>query len=130
MSETEYRHQVEIDLAPFKGLLIGLFFITVGMSIDVRVVWSNICLVLAVVAALIVVKSAILFGASRVLGVSAAVSAEVAILLAQGGEFAFIVIVLARLNDLLAADGSGAAWARPNMPTTRPGRRPMSCAIT
>jgi CPA2 family monovalent cation:H+ antiporter-2 len=111
LSETEYRHQVEIDLAPFKGLLIGLFFITVGMSIDVRVVWSNIGLVLAMVAALLVVKSAILFGASRVLGVSAAVSAEVAILLAQGGEFAFIVIVLARLNDLLAAETAQLAAA-------------------
>src|SRR5262245_34453954 len=89
LSETEYRHQVEIDLAPFKGLLIGLFFITVGMAIDVRVVWANIGLVLAAVVALLVIKSVILFGASRVLGVNAAVSAEVAILLAQGGEFAF-----------------------------------------
>ena len=40
LSETEYRHQIEIDIAPFKGLLIGLFFITVGMSIDIRVVWE------------------------------------------------------------------------------------------
>ena len=42
LSETEYRHQIEIDVAPFKGLLVGLFFITVGMSIDVRVVWAEI----------------------------------------------------------------------------------------
>ena len=73
--------------------------------------WSNIGLVLAAVAALLVVKSAILFGASRVLGVSTAVSAEVAILLAQGGEFAFIVIVLARLNDLLAVETAQLAAA-------------------
>ena len=50
LSETEYRHQIEIDVAPFKGLLVGLFFITVGMSIDVRVVWGAIGTILLVVA--------------------------------------------------------------------------------
>jgi K+:H+ antiporter len=100
LSETEYRHQVEIDLAPFKGLLIGLFFITVGMAIDVRVVLSHIGLVLIAVAALLALKAIILFGASRLLGVAA----EVAILLAQGGEFAFVVIALGRLGGLLSAE--------------------------
>ena len=102
LSETEYRHQVEIDLAPFKGLLIGLFFITVGMAIDIGAVWSNIAIILVAVAALLAVKSVVLFVASRVLGVSVAVAAEVAILLAQGGEFAFVVIGLARASGLLA----------------------------
>jgi CPA2 family monovalent cation:H+ antiporter-2 len=111
LSETEYRHQVEIDLAPFKGLLIGLFFITVGMSIDIRVVWSQIGIVLVAVAALLAVKSIILLVASRVLGVSFAVSAEVAILLAQGGEFAFIVIGLASSGGLLAAQTAQLAAA-------------------
>ncbi len=104
LSETEYRHQVEIDIAPFKGLLIGLFFITVGMTIDIGVVWRNIGLILAAVAGLLVVKSVTLFAASRALGVRVAVAAEVAILLAQGGEFAFVVIALARSNGLLAND--------------------------
>jgi monovalent cation:H+ antiporter-2, CPA2 family len=102
LSETEYRHQVEIDVAPFKGLLIGLFFITVGMSIDIRVVWGSIGVVIAAVAGLLALKSVILLAASRVLGVSVAVAAEVAILLAQGGEFAFVVIGLARSGALLA----------------------------
>ncbi len=101
LSETEYRHQVEIDIAPFKGLLIGLFFITVGMTIDIGVVWRDIGLILAAVAGLLVVKSVTLFAASRALGVRVAVAAEVAILLAQGGEFAFVVIALARSNGLL-----------------------------
>ena len=57
LSETEYRHQVEIDLAPFKGLLIGLFFISVGMSIDLRVVWAQIGLIVAGVVALLAVKA-------------------------------------------------------------------------
>jgi monovalent cation:H+ antiporter-2, CPA2 family len=101
LSETEYRHQIEIDLAPFKGLLIGLFFITVGMAIDIRMVWDHIGAVLAAVAALLAVKAVILFAAGRTLGVSVAVAAEVAVLLAQGGEFAFIVIVLGHASGLI-----------------------------
>jgi CPA2 family monovalent cation:H+ antiporter-2 len=102
LSETEYRHHIEIDIAPFKGLLIGLFFISVGMTIDLRAVWSNVGVILAAVAALLAVKSVVLFAASRVFRVSVATAAEVAVLLAQGGEFAFVVIALARLSGLLA----------------------------
>ena len=65
LSETEYRHQIEIDVAPFKGLLVGLFFITVGMSIDVRVVWDAIGTILLAVAVLLAVKAIILYGACR-----------------------------------------------------------------
>ena len=111
LSETEYRHQVEIDIAPFKGLLIGLFFISVGMTIDIDAVWAHIGLVLAAVAALLVVKSLILLVASRGFGVSPAVAAEVAILLAQGGEFAFVVIALARLGGVLSGDMAQIAGA-------------------
>jgi monovalent cation:H+ antiporter-2, CPA2 family len=111
LSETEYRHQVEIDLVPFKGLLVGLFFITVGMTVDVRMVWARLDVIVAAVVALLALKSAILFAACRVFRVSAAVSAEVAILLAQAGEFAFIVIALARLGGLLAADTAQLATA-------------------
>ena len=53
LSETEYRHQIEIDIAPFKGLLVGLFFITVGMTVDLRMVWDAIGTVLLGVAALL-----------------------------------------------------------------------------
>src|SRR5262245_33513862 len=104
LSETEYRHQVEIDIAPFKGLLVGLFFITVGMTIDVRVVWDAIGPVLAAVAVLLVVKAAILYGACRLFGVRLGVTVEAAILLAQGGEFAFIVIALGRITGLVPAE--------------------------
>jgi monovalent cation:H+ antiporter-2, CPA2 family len=104
LSETEYRHHIEIDIAPFKGLLIGLFFISVGMTIDLRAVWSNVGVILAAVAALLVVKSVVLFVASRVFRVSVAAAAEVAVLLAQGGEFAFVVIALARSSGLIAGE--------------------------
>jgi monovalent cation:H+ antiporter-2, CPA2 family len=111
LSETEYRHQVEIDVAPFKGLLIGLFFITVGMSIDIREVWNHIGVVLAAVAGLLAVKGVLLFIAGRALRVSVAVAAEVAILLAQGGEFAFVVIALGRAGGLLADEVAQVAAA-------------------
>ena len=101
LSETEYRHQIEIDLAPVKGLLVGLFFVSVGMTIDLRTVWGGIGTVLALVAALFVVKAAILYAASRVFGVGASAATEVAVLLAQGGEFGFIVIGLARSLEVM-----------------------------
>jgi len=111
LSETEYRHQVEIDIAPFKGLLIGLFFISVGMSIDLRVIWGQIGVILAGVLALLVIKAMILFAASRLFAVSAAVAAEVAILLAQGSEFTFVVIGLGRQAGTLSAQAAQIATA-------------------
>jgi CPA2 family monovalent cation:H+ antiporter-2 len=101
LSETEYRHQIEIDLAPVKGLLIGLFFVSVGMTIDLRAVWSGIVPVLALVAVLFVVKAAILYAAGRLFGVGTSAAVEVAVLLAQAGEFGFIVIGLARSLEII-----------------------------
>src|SRR4029079_16679564 len=111
LSETEYRHQIEIDIAPFKGLLIGLFFITVGMTIDIVAVGSRIGLVLAAVVALLALKAVIVMVASRAFGVSVAVAVEVAILLAQGGEFAFVVISLAHAGGVLSAEMKQVAFA-------------------
>lgn len=101
LGETEYRHQIEVDLGPFKGLLLGLFFVTVGMGIDISTVAGHWLEIGAAVALLIAVKAVILFGASRALGVSFAVSAEVGLLLAQAGEFGFVVIGLSRTGALM-----------------------------
>jgi CPA2 family monovalent cation:H+ antiporter-2 len=111
LSETEYRHQVEIDLAPVKGLLIGLFFISVGMSIDLRVVWAQIGLIVAGVVALLAVKAITLLAASRLFRISWSVAAEVSILLAQGGEFAFVVIAFGRLAEILSTETAQIATA-------------------
>ena len=111
LAETEYRHQVEIDIAPFKGLLVGLFFITVGMSIDVRVIWGAIGTILLAVAVLLAVKAFILYAASRLFGVALGVTVEAAILLAQAGEFAFIVIALGRITGLVPGELAQAATA-------------------
>jgi CPA2 family monovalent cation:H+ antiporter-2 len=103
LSETEYRHQVEVDVAPVKGLLVGLFFITVGMTIDIRIAWGAIGPIMLAVAGLLVIKAAILFVAARSFRVPLGVAIEVAILLAQAGEFAFIVIALGRVTGLMPA---------------------------
>jgi CPA2 family monovalent cation:H+ antiporter-2 len=104
LSETEYRHQVEIDIAPFKGLLVGLFFITVGMTVDLRAIWNEIGSVVAAVALLLAFKAAILYVACRAFGVTLAEAVEAAILLAQAGEFGFIVIALGRSTELVPPD--------------------------
>jgi CPA2 family monovalent cation:H+ antiporter-2 len=111
LSETEYRHQVEIDLAPFKGLLLGLFFVSIGMSIDVRLVWNEIGLIIAAVVALLVIKAIVLFLACRVFGLAWSVAAEVSLLLAQGGEFAFVVIGISRMVGILPAETAHIATA-------------------
>ena len=101
LSESEYRHQIEVDVEPFKGLLLGLFFMTVGMSIDLqRLVDLFVWVVLATVA-LVVGKAAILYIAARAFGLSRAVAAETAILMAQCGEFAFVVLGLAIVTGVV-----------------------------
>jgi CPA2 family monovalent cation:H+ antiporter-2 len=104
LSETEYRHQVEIDIAPFKGLLVGLFFITVGMSIDIGAVWNAIDVVIAAVVALLLCKALLLYIVCRILRVSIGVSAEAAILLAQAGEFGFVVVALGGTTGLVTEE--------------------------
>ncbi len=102
LGETEYRHQVETDLEPFKGLLLGLFFVTVGMTIDVAAIWRNAPAIVVTVASLLILKGIIVFLAARLFGVAFGVAAELAILLSQAGEFAFVAITLGGASNLIA----------------------------
>jgi CPA2 family monovalent cation:H+ antiporter-2 len=95
LSDSEARHQIEVDLEPFKGLLLGIFFITIGTHLDVVAVASDGGWVLLAVVALMAAKAAILFGVARLFRVPRAQAIEVALLLAQAGEFAFVVIAQA-----------------------------------
>lgn len=101
LAETEYRHQIEIDVEPFKGLLLGLFFMSVGMSIDVSAVLDEPLWIPLSVVGLFAIKGAIVYLLARAFGQSRPVAAESALLLGQGGEFAFVVISLALSLALL-----------------------------
>lgn len=104
LAETEYRHEIEVDIEPFKGLLLGLFFMSVGMGIDYRLVSAEISWLALSVVGLFVIKSAITAVLCRMFGLPGHVSLEAGLLLGQGGEFAFVVVGLAMSLDLLPRD--------------------------
>ncbi|MCR9218782.1 MAG: monovalent cation:proton antiporter-2 (CPA2) family protein [Alphaproteobacteria bacterium] len=95
LAESEYRHQLEADIDPFRGLLLGLFFIAVGMSVDWRLVLANWGFVLGGAIALMAIKGAILFGLSRVFGSGPKDATRIAVTLPQGGEFGFVLFSVA-----------------------------------
>lgn len=91
VAETEYKHQVEADILPYKGLLLGFFFMVVGMNVDFNLMLSQGNLVLSFVALLILGKTLIITVLCRIAGMSIGYSLHTGLLLSQGGEFAFIV---------------------------------------
>lgn len=95
LSESSFRHQLEADVEPFRGILLGLFFLGVGMSLDLAVIAANWGLILLSVAAYMVVKSVVIYGIARILRATHAESLERAALMAQGGEFAFVLYAAA-----------------------------------
>lgn len=102
LSETEFRHQVETDIEPFKGLLLGLFFISIGMSIDFGVLaveWFN---VIIGVTGLIILKAIILIGLARAFRLPWTTSLRTGLLLSAGGEFAFVGVTAAMGSDIIS----------------------------
>ncbi len=95
LADSDYRHQVEVDMAPFKGLLLGLFFIAVGMSIDFGVLMREPLRVAVLVVALVGIKAIAQWFLADRFDVPASQRSYFAILLSQGGEFAFVVMAAA-----------------------------------
>src|SRR5688572_16132315 len=95
IAETEYRFQVEEDIKPFRDVLLGLFFITVGMLLDLRLVAAQLPLVLAFLAVLMPLKFGLIAALSRAFGTPTGTALRVALALAQGGEFGFLLLALA-----------------------------------
>src|SRR5262245_34623019 len=95
ISETEYRFQVEEDIKPFRDVLLGLFFVTVGMMLDLRLLVAQFSLVAGLFAFLVVGKFALVAALSRVFGSAPGTAMRVGLALAQGGEFGFVLLPLA-----------------------------------
>ncbi|MBN8910827.1 MAG: cation:proton antiporter, partial [Rhizobiales bacterium] len=91
LAESSYRHQLEADLQPFEGLLLGLFFTAVGMSMDLSILFANPGKVLLLAAALVATKSVILYWLGRRSGLAARPALRLGLSLSQGGEFAFVL---------------------------------------
>ena len=95
LAETEFRHSVEVTIEPFKGLLLGLFFMSVGMGIDYRVVGREAGWIAGSVAGLFLIKGGITAALARLFRLPRATAVETGLLLGQGGEFAFVVVGMA-----------------------------------
>ncbi len=104
LADSEYRHQLEADIGPFKGLLLGLFFIAVGMSVNIGLLVEIPWRILVIVALLMSVKALVLFSLSRFFGICDTRAAlKLAAVLSQGGEFAFVLFAIARAEEALPA---------------------------
>lgn len=103
LSESTFRHQLEADIEPFRGLLLGLFFLAVGMSLDLAVVAANWPLIVAAVPALMLVKGACIYLVARLMRSSHHEALDRAVLMAQGGEFAFVLYAAAASAGLIDA---------------------------
>jgi len=101
LSESTFRHQLEADVEPFRGLLLGLFFLGVGMSLDLAVVARNWPLIVAGVLAMMLVKAMCIYGVARLAKSSPADALDRAVLMAQGGEFAFVLFGSALANRVI-----------------------------
>ena len=95
LADSEFRHELEADIEPFKGLLLGLFFIGVGMSANLNLVREKPVLIIALTVALLLLKVGVLFGVGRISGLSPAASRGLAVSLPSGGEFAFVLFGVA-----------------------------------
>jgi glutathione-regulated potassium-efflux system protein KefB len=102
LADSEYRHELESNIEPFKGLLLGLFFVSVGMSVDLALLVAKPLLVLGMVALLLAVKAMLIVPLGRLIGaLTTADSVRLAAVLASGGEFAFVILNLAQQNRLI-----------------------------
>ncbi|AIR05712.1 MULTISPECIES: glutathione-regulated potassium-efflux system protein KefB [Cedecea] len=104
LAESEYRHELEIAIDPFKGLLLGLFFISVGMALNLGVLFTHLLLIAVSVVALVAVKATILYGLSRVYGLRSSERLQFAGVLSQGGEFAFVLFSAAASQKLFQGE--------------------------
>jgi monovalent cation:proton antiporter-2 (CPA2) family protein len=100
LAESEYRHELEADIEPFKGLLLGLFFVSVGASIDLSLIQSQPILMCGLVVGLLLIKAAVLYGIGKISRLENSQNFTFSLALAQGGEFAFVLVAFAVHNQV------------------------------
>ena len=103
IAETEYKQQVEGDIRPFHDILLGLFFITIGMLLDWHIVWQQLPLVMLFLLASLVLKLSLITLLTRLMGATMGVALRTGLYLAQGGEFGFVLLTLAQTEHLVGA---------------------------
>ncbi|MBJ2285844.1 cation:proton antiporter [Pseudomonas sp. MF6755] len=106
LAESRFRHELEANIEPFRGLLLGLFFIAVGMGINVSLVASNAFVIAGTVVALMTVKCALIVGLARATGSGWRDALKIGTVLSQGGEFAFVLFAAAAMGRILPADNA------------------------
>ena len=106
LSRSAFRHQIEADIEPFRGILLGLFFLGVGMSLDLAVVTQNFALIAGLVLAMMAVKALTIYGVARVLRSPPAEALDRAVVMAQGGEFAFVLYAAAVAHGVITPETS------------------------
>jgi glutathione-regulated potassium-efflux system protein KefB len=104
LSESSFRHQLEADIEPFRGLLLGLFFLTVGMSLDLGLVVRDWPMILLLVVVFMAVKSAAIYVVGRLLGADRRAATHRALLMAEGGEFAFVLYTASGAVGIINGD--------------------------
>lgn len=104
LAESPYRHELESDIEPFRSILLGLFFMSVGMLLDLRVIASQPLTVIGLAVAVILLKAAVLYPIARVFGVRPGQSATLALLLSQAGEFGFVLFASAAVGGIITRD--------------------------
>jgi len=91
LADSPYRHEIEADVEPFRSILLGLFFLAVGMVLDIGVILANPLYVLGMAAALVALKTGVIFGIARLFGMATRQAFGLGLLLSQGGEFGFVL---------------------------------------
>ena len=104
LAESEFRHELEVAIEPFKGLLLGLFFIAVGMSVNLGLLLQYPLEILAAVTLLVTSKGMLLYSLARLFGTQAKARSQMAMILSQGGEFAFVLFTAAQMEGLLSRE--------------------------
>ncbi|TNB47556.1 potassium transporter TrkA [Martelella lutilitoris] len=102
LAESSYRHELEADIEPFRGVFLSIFFIAVGLSLELQVVYDNLLLIVIAVPVLLAVKAAVIYGLCRVSGSGHDEAIRIAALLPQGGEFGFVMFSTAAAAGVLS----------------------------